>query len=168
MLGPGVPVFEIVDISGFKMTIKCSEDEITNIYKGMGVKVKPKSLPNIELNGKVSKVSVSADIAQQYTIEIYIDKSQEKQLKGGMVAIAEILGPENTDIIAVSKSSIFDKDGQKFVYKVIDQTAIQKEVLTGISFNNLVEIKSGLESGDLIVKSGINLLTDGKKIKIVE
>ena len=168
MLGPGAPVFEIVDISGFKMTIKCSEDEISNIVKGMDVTVKPKFLENIELPGKVSKVSVSADMAQQFTVEISISQSNNKQLKGGMVAVAEISGTALTDIIAIATSSILEENGKKYVYKVIDDTAIYKEILPGATVNDMVEIKSGLEEGDKIVTSGINLLVDGKKIKIVE
>ena len=168
MLGPGAPVFEIVDISGFKMTIKCSEDEISGIYKGMDCKIKPKFLNEVELDGKVSKVSVSADMAQQYTIEILIDQSPDKQLKGGMVATVDILGAEKTDIIAVNRNYIFEKEGQKYVYKVVDQKAIQTEVYTGIMMNDQIEITEGIEEGDQIITSGINLLSDGKKIKIVE
>lgn len=168
MLGPGAPVFEIVDISGFKMTIKCSEDEISDIHKGMACKVRPKFLDDVELAGKVSKVSVSADIAQQYTIEILIDQSPDKQLKGGMVATVEILGVEKTDIIAVSRNYIFEREGQKYVFKVVDRKAIQTEVYTGISINDQIEITQGIEEGDQIITSGINLLSDGKKIKIVE
>jgi len=168
MLGPGVPVFEIVNIDRFKMTIKCTEDEIIHINKGMNVLIKPKSLNDVQLNGKISKVSVSADMAQQYTIEISISRSSDQPLKGGMVSVAEILGSENYDIIAVNKNYIISIDGKDYVYRVIDQRAIQTEVITGISVNDNIEIKEGLNIGDQVVTSGLNLLSDGEKVKIVE
>ena len=168
MLGPGVPVFEIVDLSGFKMTLKCSEDEIVHISKGMDVTVKPKLLDDIELSGKVSRVAVSADMAQQFTIEISIHQSREKQLKGGMVVEAQISETELSDIIAIPKSTILERDGNKFVYKVVDGTAVYNEIFPGITVSDMVEIKSGLKEGDQIVTSGLNLLDNGKKIKIVE
>lgn len=168
MLGPGTPVFEIVNIDGFKMTIKCTEDEIIHINKGMDVIISPKSLDDVELNGKVSTVSVSADMAQQYTIEISIDQSSGQPLKGGMVAVAEILGSENYDIIAVNKNNIIAKNGKDYVFRVVDQTAVQTEVLTGISIDNNIEIIEGLKVGDQMVTSGLNLLSDGDKVKIVE
>jgi RND family efflux transporter MFP subunit len=168
MLGPGVPVFEIVNIEGFKMTIKCSEDEIIHVNKGMDVVIRPKSLDEIELQGKVSKVSVSADMAQQYTIEISIEHGSEQKLKGGMVAVAEILGSENYDIIAINKNHIINKDGIDYVFRVIDETVVQTEVHTGISINEYIEITQGLNVGDQIITSGLNLLSDGSKVKIVE
>ena len=168
MLGPGVPVFEIVNIEGFKMTIKCSEDEIIHVKKGMDVTVRPKSLDNVELAGQVSKVSVSADMAQQYTIEISIAHGSEQDLKGGMVAVAEILGSENFDIIAINKSHIIKKNGTEYVFRVVDQTAVQTEVQTGISINEKIEIIQGLNVGDQIITSGLNLLSDGSKVKILE
>ena len=168
MLGPGVPVFEIVNIDRFKMTIKCTEDEIIHISKGMNVLIKPKSLNDVELNGKISKVSVSADMAQQYTLEISISQSADQPLKGGMISVAEILGSENYDIIAVNKNYIVSMNGKEYVYRVIDQRAVQTEVITGISVNDNIEIKEGLDIGDQIVTSGLHLLSDGGKIKIVE
>lgn len=168
MLGPGVPVFEIVNIDKFKMTIKCTEDEIIHINKGMDVLIKPKSLNDVELNGKISKVSVSADMAQQYTIEISISKSSDQPLKGGMISVVEILGSEKYDIIAVNKNNIISINGKDYVYRVIDQRAVQTEVITGISVNDNVEIKEGLNIGDQVVTSGLNLLSDGEKVKIVE
>jgi RND family efflux transporter MFP subunit len=168
MLGPGVPVFEIVNIEGFKMTIKCSEDEIIHVNKGMDVVIRPKSLDEIELQGKVSKVSVSADMAQQYTIEISIEHGSEQKLKGGMVAVAEILGSENYDIIAINKNHIINKNGIDYVFRVIDETVVQTEVHTGISINEYIEITQGLNVGDQIITSGLNLLSDGSKVKIVE
>ena len=168
MLGPGVPVFEIVDIERFKMTIKCSEDEILHVNKGMDVVIKPKSLDNVVLEGRVSKVSVSADMAQQYTIEISIGQGSGQKLKGGMVAVAEILGSENYDIIAIKKDHIIKKNGTDYVFRVVDQTAVQTEVQTGISINENIEITRGLSVGDQIITSGLNLMSDGLKVKIVE
>jgi RND family efflux transporter MFP subunit len=168
MLGPGAPVFEIVNIERFKMTIKCSEDEIIHINKGMNVVIKPKSLDDVELSGSVSKLSVSSDMAQQYTIEISISLSSDQHLKGGMVAVAEILGSENYDIIAVKKNNVLTNNGKNYVYRVVNQIAIQTEVLTGISVNEKVEIKEGLDVGDQIIISGLNFLSDGDKVKIVD
>jgi RND family efflux transporter MFP subunit len=168
MLGPGAPVFEIVNIDRFKMTIKCSEDEIIHISKGMDVLIKPKLLNDLELNGKISKLSVSADMAQQYTIEISISQSSDKSLKGGMIAVAEISGTENYDLIAVNKNIIIPINGKDYVYRVIDQKAVRTEVITGISVNENIEIKEGLNIGDQVVTSGLNLLSDGGKVKILE
>jgi RND family efflux transporter MFP subunit len=168
MLGPGAPVFEIVDISGFKMTIKCTADEIIHIVKGMDVKVTPKIMEGIELSGYVSKVSVSADMAQQYTVEILIDQSTHQPLKGGMVAVADISGSAHKDIIAISKGCIFDENGQDFVFKIIDAKAVRTAVTTGSQLNNMMEIKDGLVEGDLVVSSGIRLLSDGRKVNIME
>jgi RND family efflux transporter MFP subunit len=168
MLGPGGPVFEIVDISGFKMTVKCSADEISHIKKGKDVRVIPKLLEKTELSGYVSKVSVSADIAQQFSVEISINQPEEEQLKGGMIAVAEITGAEYPGIIAVSKACILNENGDKYIFRVIDMAAIKTEVTMGITVMDMVEIKSGLKEGDQIVTTGINLLTDGQEITIVE
>jgi len=168
MLGPGVPVFEIVDVNGFKITVKCAEDEIIHISRGMDVIIKPKLLKVTALSGRVSKVSVSADMAQQYTIEISVDPSGNDQLKGGMVAVAEILSSEYFDAIAVNRKYIVHEDGQDFVYLARDQEAVKTQVVTGRSINDMVEITEGLSTGDQIITKGINLLSDGRKIKIVD
>jgi multidrug efflux pump subunit AcrA (membrane-fusion protein) len=67
-----------------------------------------------------------------------------------------------------NKNHIINKNGIDYVFRVIDQTVVQTEVQTGISINENIEITQGLNVGDQIITSGLNLLSDGSKVKIVE
>ena len=85
-----------------------------------------------------------------------------------MVAVAEITGPELSSVIAIPKNSILEENERSYVFKVLDERAVYTEIVPGVTINEMVEVKDGLKSGDRVVTTGLNLLVDGKKLKIVE
>ncbi len=167
MLGPGVPVFEIVDISGFKMQLKCSEDQISKIQKNMQAHVIVKAVEGVDLYGKVSSVSVSADMSQQYSLEIEIGQHSSDLVKGGMIAVAEIIGSDSTKAVMIHHDRIMARNGFNYVFRVDDNIAYLSEVNTGTSSGEMIEIVEGLSPGDIIVSVGLEKLSDGQKVKIV-
>ncbi|MBC8385538.1 MAG: efflux transporter periplasmic adaptor subunit, partial [Candidatus Cloacimonetes bacterium] len=58
-----------------------------------------------------------------------------------------------------------DENGD-FVFVVNSETAKKKYVTTGHENGNF-EIISGLETGDRIITEGLNLVSDGVKVKVV-
>ena len=56
---------------------------------------------------------------------------------------------------------------EKFVYTVHDSIAVKRQVETGIENNNLIEITSGLKTGNIIVTQGQHVLLDSSLVKIV-
>lgn len=167
MLGPGVPVFEIVDISGFKMQLKCSEDQILKIQKNMEAHVIVKAAKGVNLYGKVSSVSVSADMSQQYSLEIEIGQHSSESVKGGMIAVAEIIGNDSIKAVMIHHGRIITRNGFNYVFRVNDNTAYLSEVNTGTSSGEMIEIVEGLSPGDIIVSVGLERLSDGQKVNIV-
>jgi len=167
MLGPGVPVFQIVDVSGFKMILKCSEDQISKIKKNMQAQVTVKAVEGLELTGKVSSVSVSADISQQYGLEIEIAQHSSELVKGGMIAVADIVGDESINIIMIPNDRIITRNGLNYIFIVDDNIARLVEVKTGMTSGNMTEIVEGLSIGDEIVTLGFEKLSDGQKVNIV-
>jgi HlyD family secretion protein len=56
-------------------------------------------------------------------------------------------------------------DGQKEVMVVINNRVSRRTVTTGISDREKVEIRGGLEAGDLLVRDGSLALPDKAKVK---
>lgn len=48
-----------------------------------------------------------------------------------------------------------------------DNTAIEREVITGLDTGDYIEIKEGLEEGEHIIVEGQHYVEDGGKVKVV-
>lgn len=59
------------------------------------------------------------------------------------------------------------KDGN-FCYIVENGIVVKKEVETGLASATMVEIKTGLQAGDKVIRSGIEIVEEGMKVTAVE
>ena len=84
-----------------------------------------------------------------------------------MTAKASILTEKRENVILVPLDSVISKDNEKYVFVVENDQAVKKTVITGLTSNNQIEIRKGLECGELIVINGQHLLSDNISVEIV-
>lgn len=125
------------------------------------IKIGDKALISLDAYGEeiqFDAVVVSIDPAETikdgvstYKIKLQFTKIDER-IKSGMTANVMIIVFEKPDTIVISKSSVFENNGKKFVQIKRDQEIIDREVITGEeSVLGQVEIISGLIEGDVVI-----------------
>lgn len=168
MLGPGAPVFEIVNIKKFKVSLNVTEKEILGIQKGMKAQIIPKVIDSIRLTGTVTTKALSTNMAQQYAIEVIAENTYPDILKGGMMAVVNLIPVDWEPVLSIPAETIRVGEGASFVYKVEGNMAKQTWITTGQKDSKYVEIINGLFANDLVVTTGIDQLKDGQKIRIIQ
>jgi RND family efflux transporter MFP subunit len=78
----------------------------------------------------------------------------------------EVVMAVNQGALAVPEQAIAIRPAGAVVYTVENGVAKAHTVVTGITRNGLVEIRTGLRAGDTVVVDGASLLTDGAKINV--
>ena len=69
--------------------------------------------------------------------------------------------------MAIPQQAVSRQGDKTYVFLINNNTAYQKEIAIGIQEGNLVEVKSGLQAGEEIATSGIDILFEGAKVEIV-
>lgn len=111
--------------------------------------------------------------------------SERSPFRAGLSASAEIKTNTAENILAVPVAAVTTREEKKSInsnakeqkikeyvfIQVADSVSI-REVTTGIQNDNFIEIKSGLQAGEMVVKAPYDaiskLLEDGTKIEVVE
>lgn len=105
------------------------------------------------------------------THSVSVRSMLEKPLKGmrpGQFASVSVsLGNEDGALLVPAKS-IIQEGRSSFVYSIIDNVAIRREVVLGGRESNLVQIKEGLKEGDYVVTVGQVNLRDGSSVKVLK
>jgi membrane fusion protein, multidrug efflux system len=96
MIGPAVPVCELINTKALKMTVKVDERDVVKIMPGRKVEIEAVALPGTLLSGRVLSTAAKADYALQYGVEIMIDENPGEKLKAGMVATAAFVFTDET------------------------------------------------------------------------
>jgi RND family efflux transporter MFP subunit len=91
-----------------------------------------------------------------------------RTLLSGMYATARIIEATTTDAVLVPKDAVTTKDGSRVVLKVTGDTVTTVAVTEGLSDGQRVQIKTGLNAGDLVLADARRPLAAGAKVRAVE
>lgn len=158
MIMPGTPVAEIIDITNLKFLVNVSEINIPMVQKGQQVKVTADIFGSIDFEGNVKSVSVQADNAKRFPVEIQVKNQSLKTLRSGMFGTAwwQVAGSHAG--LVIPRAAIVGSIRDPKVFVIENNKAKLCEVVLGTVTEQTAEVISGLKAGELVVKAGqINL-----------
>jgi membrane fusion protein, multidrug efflux system len=167
MAAPGFPAFRIVELSNLKVKANLSESYINSVKPGDPVSVRFPLL-NRELQLKVNAVTQVIDPnSRTFSVEVRIPIS-ESGIKPNMIAVLVVNNYVNHEAISVPLNSV-QKNGQGeflFVAEHKDKQMIaqRRNVKTGLTYANRVEVLEGIKAGENIIVFGHQNLADGQLI----
>jgi RND family efflux transporter MFP subunit len=167
MLAPGLVAFRVVNFSKIKVVADLAEAYTSSIKNGDQVTV---WLPDLQ-----KEVVGTIDFTSKYinptnrTFQVIVRlNSADKNFKANMIALLKINDYKANNAIVVPINvlqvdqsgtfiSLAEKSGNGVVAKKI-------QVVAGLTYKGLTEVKSGLKTGDLLITAGYLGLENGQAI----
>lgn len=163
---PQEPVVNIAYMDKVKIVVNVGEKDITKLRKGEKVRVSVDAYPEENFLGRVVKVAPAVDPrSRKLKVELEIE-NKDHRLKPGMFADVEIIYNEHSNVLVVPRISVLEKEGRTILFTVEDGRAKLREVKTGISDEEKIEIVEGLSEGESVVIEGNYGLIDGAKVEV--
>lgn len=169
-IGLETPVALIARMDRVKVEFSIPEKDMVKVSKGQEARVRVDAYPNRTFSGKVTRLSPVVDpITRSAYAEVILSNPHHK-LKPGMFAEIDIVVVSSKGVVVVPKEGILKdlRTGSSFVFVVEGGSAVKRVIETGISQKGLVEVKSGLSSGEKIIITGQHYLKGGEKVEVVE
>ena len=155
----------ISNLSKLKGSILVSEDEISN------VKIGSKAIAEwqgMKIDGKVTQVDMAMDpMTQAFNADVTFE-NRNSTIKPGVTVVVTLKSAESENSIVVGRRNLVKRGDKYFSYVIEDNSAKLVEVETGRNSGLEVEIKNGLNVGDLLVTEGQINLEDKVKVKIIK
>ena len=166
-IAPGVPAARVVNNSDLKITARVSESYSTELKKGDKVIV---TFPDINktITSRLTFVARNIDaLSRTFTVEAALPS--DPSLRPNMTAVVKVVFETAPSAIVVPINVVQTINDEKIVYiaeQKGNQTIARKKVVKvdGV-FDNLAQIQ-GLKTGDKLITTGYQGLTDGDLIKI--
>lgn len=159
----GEVLLAIGDLSGFSVSCKVDEVDVTRVSKGQKVRVTGDAFPGEQLIGTIQNISPQAEEGEggrttpAFGVRVVIDTVPpqiKKRIMVGMTANLEIIVYEKSDALMVPLSAVKTEQGKRYVTRKKGRApagaAEKVEVTTGYTTQDAVEITKGLKPGDLI------------------
>lgn len=168
-LAAGTVISEIIDVSNLKMTVKLADNQIINIKKGQKVNVNADLFSDANYQGTVHTISVKADGAKKYDVEVNVENIANFPLKAGMTGSASFISGKEKQAILIPKNILLNGVKNPSVF-VVDKNneAHAVSLVLGINVDENVEVIKGLNIGDKVVTSGQLNLSAGNKVEIIK
>jgi RND family efflux transporter MFP subunit len=163
-MGSPMAGITIVNPTFLKAVVEVPENYISKFYKGMKTII---TLPDINksINSEVSLISETINV----TSRSFIAESKIPSMpnvKPNQLAIVKILDHEAKNAIVVPVQTVQTDEKGKYVYILSLENgkniARKKSIQVGEFYNELIEVISGLASGDQIITKGFQGLYEGQ------
>jgi RND family efflux transporter MFP subunit len=166
-VNPGMVVAEVVDISKLKVTVNVAEQEIMSLKPGDRVRIATDIYPGVEFSGYIGSISSKGDVDHTYPVEVDFANSRQRPLKAGMFANLHFAQNMLANSLVIPRQALVGSVESPQVFVVGDGIARMRNIVVGKSYNDYLEIQSGLNPGEKIVVNGQNNLEDGYRVNVV-
>jgi cobalt-zinc-cadmium efflux system membrane fusion protein len=155
--------FKIADSSEVWVSLDLYEKDLARVQVGQPVEVSADARPGEVLRGKVAFVVPVIDEATRTAKVRVAFPNPNGQLNAGQLVTARIIGdPKRAsgEVLAVPRSAVEQVEGKTvvFVERGDDGGFERRNVITGISGGDRVEIRQGLAPGERVAADGAFLL----------
>lgn len=158
-------IVTIADLSTLEIEADVSETNLAKAHAQQAVEIQLDALPGIRLLGHVSRIVPTVDRSRATVkFKVQFDEKNPRVLPdmSSKVAFLEraLTSDERSPRIAINPAAIVE--GHVFIFE--KGQARRRDVATGDKLGDLIEIKSGLEAGELLILKPAVSLTDGAKV----
>jgi HlyD family secretion protein len=157
----GAALLALGDLSGLRVLTKVDEVDIGKLVIGQKVTARGDAFPGLTLSGLVAHISAQATggsghQAPTFDVQITIPElipEAEEVVRVGMSADLEVLVHDNPAALLLPLRLVRAQRGQSLVRVLLDNDQVEeREVQTGMTTLNAVEILSGLHVEDRLVE----------------
>ncbi|MFO7765788.1 MAG: efflux RND transporter periplasmic adaptor subunit [Pelovirga sp.] len=162
---PRVPLVEIYDPDSLIIQTAVPERYAVAIATDMAVTVKLDAYPGEIFSGQIVHVFPQLDVRlRSRLVEIALDQSLA--LLPGMFARLDAILESVDDAPGVPVAAVLASPQGPVVFIINDGRAVRRKVETGIEEGGFVQIRKGVDIGDVLVIAGAENLKDGAAVTV--
>lgn len=163
----GQPLITVMDLRQVIAKAHLPADQAAALHKGDAATI---TVPGVDqpVEGRVTVVSPALD-PNSTTVEVWVQAANPNgELKPGSSAQIAMTAKTIPNALVVSASALLKSEDGKTQVMVVgpDNRAAARDVQTGVTENDLVQIVSGVNAGDEVITSGAYGLPDKTKVSV--
>ncbi len=156
------PLLSVVDLTAFEVEVQVSESYADDLAIGMLAEVRAGSQIY-----PATLIAVSPEIIDnQVTGRVRFDGKVPEGLRQNQRLTTRILMEEKPGVLLVQRGQFYDTGNGRVAYVVEDGIAYRRQVVTGATSLNAIEILEGLAPGDRIVISSTDVFNGAETVLI--
>lgn len=160
-------VYAMADYDTLLARIHVPEREIAKIRPGQVARIRLEAFPEREFTGRVMMISPVVDPASG-TIKVTVKIVRKKTpLLPGMFCSVYIVTETHDQAMIIPKKALLLESETDRVFVYDNGVARLRDIKTGFSDGDRLEVLEGLQPGELVITVGQEGLRDGSKVRVI-
>lgn len=167
-INPNQQVFTIEDFTPLLVRVFVPTSDSIKLRTGMSASVATEVIPGTDFGGRVTLINPRIDVQTgtvRVTVEVY---DESLRLKPGMFVQVRIAIGQKEDVLVIPRKAILYRQNKTYAFVVENGRAAQREIVLGLTEEDLAEVLGGLEEGETIVSVGVENLKDGQPVEVLQ
>jgi len=160
----GEPLARIADLGSFKVAGGISENSLDQLSIHMPVVIR---LNEILLRGQVVNISPAVNNGI-VSFDVQLDERNNKLLRPNMKVDVFLVTATRSGVTRVVNGPVFNGSDDQDVFVMSNGKAVKRNVKTGLSNFDFIEILSGLKPGETIITSDLKGFNNTSEITITK
>lgn len=171
LAGPSSAAYSLADISTVKASFGVPDSVVVQMRPGRQISVAVEALTGQSFRGTISSIASVADSETRlFQVEVAIPNGA-RLLKPGMIASLALEDSTPAPSVPVVPLSAVVRDqanSSDFSVMVVEnKIAKARRVALGATFGELLAVTSGLKPGELVIRAGGTMVSDGDAVEVV-
>jgi membrane fusion protein (multidrug efflux system) len=163
------PVLRLVDLGQLALEAPVPAESIGEVRVGQPVTFRVQGYGAREFTGRIERINpTTAEGSRSVPVHLVVE-NPERTLRGGLFASGSLVLERVEDALPVPASAVREEGGRRYVYEIEEQTVRRRPVELGIATRaGMVDVRSGLEPGDVVVRSNLGQLREGAQALVTQ
>lgn len=169
----GTPIVGLNMLDPIHVDYSVPEKQLERVAPGRGIEVRVAAYPDRLFRGEILAVAPAVNESSR-TLDVRgrLD-NPDRALRPGMFAEVSTLASEVRDVLTLPRTALSFNTYGNFVFQVVEDDqgqpiASRRQVTTGRTRGDVIEILDGLQAGDRVVAAGLLRLRDGQPVAVVD
>ncbi|MCA1755428.1 MAG: efflux RND transporter periplasmic adaptor subunit [Spirochaeta sp.] len=160
----GDPLFTVSDYEQLRTTVWVSDRHISSIEVGQRAVAEWQST---ELDGEVVRVDMGLDEHRKaFAVRLRFE-NPNRRVPSGVTASVTIETYRNDQAVVLDFQEVLETSDGTFAFVIEDESAVRVPLEIARRQGTRREVSSGLSAGDVIVSEGVNRISDGARVRVV-
>lgn len=173
LAGPSAPAFTVADTRIVKVVFGVPDVVVAQLKPGERLAIQAEAVPGVVLEGRITRISPSADPnSRVFEVEAALP-NPEGRLKVGMLATLRLDGGGPSGHAFVPLASVVRPAGDSAGYAVYvlgdsaGTVAKLRRVTLGEVSGNQIAVREGLQRGERVIVRGATIVADGQTVRVM-
>ncbi|MCG8452481.1 MAG: efflux RND transporter periplasmic adaptor subunit [Spirochaetales bacterium] len=166
-VSPQSVIAELGNLDRLEIEVNVSERYLASLDMGMSGWLTTRAFPGEELPARVIEISPVVDPLSR-TILVTLEPESNEKIRPGQSVTVELVLKKLSDVTTIPSHAVVERRDGRGIFIAQDGVAEWRPVSTGTSRLGRLEVISGVTPGERVVVGGMESLTNGSSIRVLE